>query len=36
MRQDCEASEGAVVAPWSGESNMVTRGRDAYHLSLLI
>ena len=36
MMQDCEASEGAMVAPWSGEVNVGARGHDAGHLSLLV
>ena len=34
--QDCEASEGAMVAPWSGGVNVGARGHDAGHLSLLV
>ena len=36
MTQDCEASEGAMVAPWSGGVNVGAREHDAGHLSLLI
>ena len=34
--QDREASEGAMVAPWSGGVNMEARGHDVGHLSLLV
>ena len=34
--QDCEGSEGVVVAPWSGGGNIGTRRHDAYQLSFLI
>ena len=36
MTQDCEASEGAMTAPWSGGVNMGARGHDAGHLSFLV
>ena len=36
MTQDCEASEGAMAALWSGGVNMGARGHDASHLSLLV
>ena len=36
MTQDREASEGALVAPWSGGVNVVARGHEAGHLSLLV
>ena len=29
MTQDCETSEGVVVAPWSGGGNMGTQGHNA-------
>ena len=32
--QDCEASEGAMAASWSGGINVGARGHDAGHLSL--
>ena len=35
-KQDCEASEGVVVAPWSRGGNMGTRGYYACQLSLLV
>ena len=34
--QDREASEGAMVAPWSGGVNVGARGRGAGHLSLIV
>ena len=34
--QDREASEGAMVAPWSGGVNVGAGGHDAGHLSLLV
>ena len=34
MTKDREASEGAMVAPWS--LNVGARGHDASHLSLLV
>ena len=36
MRQDCEASEGVVVAPRSGGGNMGTRTHHECQLSLLV
>ena len=33
--QDCEASESAMTALWSGGVNVGARGHDAGHLSLL-
>ena len=36
MTQDDEASEGAMVAPWSGGVNVGAQGHDAGHLSLLV
>ena len=36
MTQDREASEGAMVALWSGGVNVEVRGHDAGHLSLLV
>ena len=35
MRQDCETSEGVVVASWSGGGNMGMRRYYACQLSLL-
>ena len=35
-KQDCEASEGAMTASWSGGVNMGERGHDVDHLSLLV
>ena len=34
--QESKASEGVMVAPWSGEVNVGARGHDAGHLSLLV
>ena len=34
--QDCEASESAMTALWSGGVNVGARGHDAGHLSLLV
>ena len=34
--QDCEASESAMAALWSGGVNVGARGHDAGHLSLLV
>ena len=34
--QDCEASESAMMALWSGGVNVGARGHDAGHLSLLV
>ena len=34
--QGYEASEGAMVAPWSGRVNVGVRGHNAGHLSLLV
>ena len=34
--QDCEASEGAMAAPWSVGVNVGAQGHDASHLSLLV
>ena len=34
--QDCEASESAMVALWSGGVNVGARGHVAGHLSLLV
>ena len=36
MTQDCEASESAMAALWSGGVNVGTRGHDAGHLFLLV
>ena len=36
MKQDREASEGAMVALWNGGVNVGARGHDAGHLSLLV
>ena len=36
MTQDCEASESAMAASWSGRVNVGARGHDAGHLSLLV
>ena len=36
MKQDCEASESVVAAPWSGGGNMRTRRYYACQLSLLV
>ena len=34
--QDRDASEGAMVVPWSGRINMGAREHDTGHLSLLV
>ena len=34
--EDREASEGAMVEPWSGGVNVGAQGHDAGHLSLLV
>ena len=34
--QDCEASESAMTALWSGGVNVGARGHDAGHLSRLV
>ena len=36
MKQDREASKGAMTALWSGEANVGARGHDAGHLSFLV
>ena len=36
MRQDREASESAMAAPWSEGVNVGARGHNASHLSLLV
>ena len=36
MMQVHEASEGAMVALWSGEGNVGVRGHDAGHISLFV
>ena len=36
MTQDREASEGAMVALWSGGVNVGAGGHDADHLSLFV
>ena len=36
MMQDREASEGVMVATWSGGVNVRERGHDVGHLSLLV
>ena len=36
VTQDCEASESAMMALWSGGVNVGARGHDAGHLSLLV
>ena len=36
MTQDCKASESAMAALWSGGVNVVARGHDVGHLSLLV
>ena len=35
-KQDCETSEGVVIAPWSREGNIGTRRHHACQLSLLV
>ena len=36
MKQDCEASEGVVAAPWNRGGNMGMRRHHACQLSLLV